>query len=244
MLYIVHRLDNKVFDWVSYSSWNFNPMLFITHFFQFSALALYFLDLSHEDFFNAILFRLLAYRSHIQSSSYCSSNLTSIFFSCFLHLRLTYMQQYLDFLVSQFYRQWVAFWVLFVHSCLATCYFSFLFFFFFFHWHYSPLWAVACRTMSFQFLLSATNSLHLLTPRTWRSLSTSSFHLLLGLPLLLVPSSTWVKIFFGASYSPPFSLGDLTSLSFALSSILLYFLPCSSFLVLDSSYFSIPCFHI
>ena len=37
-------------------------------------------------------------------------------------------------------------------------------YFFFFHWHYSPLWALACRTMSFHFLLSATNSLHLLTP--------------------------------------------------------------------------------
>jgi len=68
-------------------------------------------------------------------------------------------------------------------------------FFFFFHWHYSPLWALACRTMSFHFFLSATNSLHLLTHSTWRSLSTSSFHLFLGLPLLLVPSSSYVKIF-------------------------------------------------
>ena len=47
------------------------------------------------------------------------------------------------------------------------------------------------------FFLSATNSLHLLTPSTWRSLSTSSFHLFLGLPLLIVPSSSWVKIFLG-----------------------------------------------
>ena len=46
----------------------------------------------------------------------------------------------------------------------------------FFHWHYSPLWALACRTMSFHFFLSATNSLHLLTPSTWRALSTSAFH--------------------------------------------------------------------
>ena len=71
------------------------------------------------------------------------------------------------------------------------------FFFFFFHLHYSPLWALACRTMSFHFFLSATNSLHLLTPNTWRSLSTSSFPLFLGLPLLLVPSSSWVKVFWG-----------------------------------------------
>ena len=73
----------------------------------------------------------------------------------------------------------------------------FFFFFFFFHSHYSPLLALACRTMSFHFFLSATNSLHLLTPNTWRSLSTSSFHLSLGLPLLLVPYSSWVKIFLG-----------------------------------------------
>jgi len=51
--------------------------------------------------------------------------------------------------------------------------------------------------MSFHFFLSATNSLHLLTHSTWRSLSTSSFHLFLSLPLLLVPSSYWVKIFLG-----------------------------------------------
>ena len=60
--------------------------------------------------------------------------------------------------------------------------------------HYGPL---ACQTMSFHFSLSATNCLHLLTPSTWRSLSTSSFHLFLALPLLLVPSSSWVKIFLG-----------------------------------------------
>ena len=50
--------------------------------------------------------------------------------------------------------------------------------------------------------------------------------------------------FFWASYPPPFSLGDLTSLSFALLSILLYFILCSSLLVLRSSDFSIPRFHI
>ena len=68
---------------------------------------------------------------------------------------------------------------------------------FFFHWHYSPLWTLACQTMSFHFFLSATNSIHLLTPSTWRSLCTSSFHPFLGLPLLLDPSSSWVKIFLG-----------------------------------------------
>ena len=70
-------------------------------------------------------------------------------------------------------------------------------FFLYFHWYYSPLWALACRIMPFHFFLSATSSLHLLTPSTWRSLSTSSFHLFLGLSLLLAPSSSWVKIFLG-----------------------------------------------
>ena len=73
--------------------------------------------------------------------------------------------------------------------------------FIFFHWHYSSLWSLVCQTMSFHFFLSATNSLHLLTPNTWRSRSTSSFHLFLGLPLLLVPSSSWVKIFLGILFS-------------------------------------------
>ena len=68
---------------------------------------------------------------------------------------------------------------------------------YFFRWHYSPLWALACRTIPLHFSLSITNSLHLLTPSTWRSLSTSSLHPFLGLPLHLVPSSSWVKIFLG-----------------------------------------------
>jgi len=57
---------------------------------------------------------------------------------------------------------------------------------------FRPRW-----TISFHFFLSATNSLHLLTPSTWRSLSTSFFHPFLGLPLRLVSSSSWVKIFLG-----------------------------------------------
>ena len=68
---------------------------------------------------------------------------------------------------------------------------------FFFHWRYSPLWALTCRTIPLHFSLSITNPLHLLTPSTWRSLSTSSLHPFLGLPLRLVPSSSWVKIFSG-----------------------------------------------
>ena len=77
--------------------------------------------------------------------------------------------------------------------------------------------------MSFHFFLSATNSLHLLTPSTWRFLSTSFFHLFPSLPVL-----EW-RLFW-ASYPPPFSLADLTRLSFALWSTSLYFLLCSSHL--------------
>ena len=93
------------------------------------------------------------------------------------------------------------------------------------------------------FFLSATNSLHLLTPITWRSLSTSSFHFSWVVPFFSsLPVLEWRS--FWASYPPPFSLGDLTSLSFALLSILLYFLLCLSLLDLDLSNFSIPRFHV
>ena len=70
----------------------------------------------------------------------------------------------------------------------------FIFFFFFFRWRYSPLWALACRTIPLHFSLSITNSLHLLTASTWRSLS---LHPFLGLPFRLVPSSSWVKMVLG-----------------------------------------------
>ena len=66
-------------------------------------------------------------------------------------------------------------------------------FFFFFRWRCCPLWALACRTIPLHLSLSITNSLHLLTPKTWRSLSTSSVHPFLGLPLHLVTSISWVK---------------------------------------------------
>jgi hypothetical protein len=50
----------------------------------------------------------------------------------------------------------------FIIRLSKTCFiFKFIvIFFFFFHWHYSPLWALACRTRSFHFFLSVTNSLH------------------------------------------------------------------------------------
>jgi hypothetical protein len=66
-----------------------------------------------------------------------------------------------------------------------------------FCWRYSPLWALASRTIPLHFSLCITNSLYLLTPSTWRSLSTSSLHSFLVLHLRLVPSSYLVTIFLG-----------------------------------------------
>jgi len=69
---------------------------------------------------------------------------------------------------------------------------GYIFFFFFFRWRYSPLWALACRTIPLHFSLFITNSLHLLTPSTWRSPSTFSLHPFLGLPLRLsLPFLEW-----------------------------------------------------
>ena len=87
------------------------------------------------------------------------------------------------------------------------------------------------------------------------TLSIFSLPALEDLFLLPLSSFSWVIPFFSsllvlewrsfwASYPPPFSPGDLTSLSVPLLSILLYFLLYSSLLVLDSSDFSIPRFHI
>jgi hypothetical protein len=73
--------------------------------------------------------------------------------------------------------------------------------FFFFRWRYRLLWALACRTIPLHFSLSITKSLHLFTPSTWRSLSTYSLYPFLGLPLRLVLSSFWVKIFLGILFS-------------------------------------------
>ena len=108
-------------------------------------------------------------------------------------------------------------------------------FFFFFYWHYSPLWALACRTMSFHFF-----------PYLLPTLSIFSLPALEDLFLLPLSIFSWVFPFFSsllvlkwrsfwASYPPPFFLVDLTSLSFALLSILLYFLLRLSLLVLKKT---------
>ena len=74
----------------------------------------------------------------------------------------------------------------------------FFFFFFFFHWHYSPLWALACRTMSFHFFLSAPPTLSIFSLPALEDLFLLPLSIFfLDLPLLLVPSSSWVNIFWG-----------------------------------------------
>jgi len=126
---------------------------------------------------------------------------------------------------------------------LLTCNSNKPFFFFFFRWRYSSLWDLACRTILLHFSLSITNSLHLLTPSTWRSFYTSSLHSFLGLPLHLVLSSSWVKIFLGILSSSilsrwpsqlilcPFSNNQLcTHILFDLKITLSPFIDVSSFL--------------
>ena len=51
-------------------------------------------------------------------------------------------------------------------QCKFLSIISNFFFFFFFCWRYSPLWALACRTIPLHLSLSITNSLHLFTPNT------------------------------------------------------------------------------
>ena len=66
------------------------------------------------------------------------------------------------------------------------------------------------------------------------------FLLPLSIPSWFFPFSSSLPVLEGRSFwasYPPFFPGDLSSLSFALLSILLYFLLCSSLLVLDSSDF-------
>jgi len=60
-------------------------------------------------------------------------------------------------------------------------------FFFFFYCRYNPLWVLAFSVILFHSALSLHNFLHPLTPIICISSSTSSIHLLLGLPLFLQP---------------------------------------------------------
>ena len=59
--------------------------------------------------------------------------------------------------------------------------------FFFFFWRYNPLWVFAFSVIFFHSVLSLLSLLHPLIPIVWMSSSTSSIHLFLGLPLILLP---------------------------------------------------------
>src|SRR5215469_13972673 len=64
--------------------------------------------------------------------------------------------------------------------------FTFIFFFFF-CWRYNPLWVLAFSVIFLHSVLSLLSFLHPLIPIVWISTSTSSIHLFLGLPLILLP---------------------------------------------------------
>ena len=60
-------------------------------------------------------------------------------------------------------------------------------FFFFICWRYNPLWVLAFSAIFFHSVLSLLSFLHPLIPIVWISSSTSSIHLFLGRPLILLP---------------------------------------------------------
>ena len=107
-------------------------------------------------------------------------------------------------------------------------------FLFFFPWHYSPLWVLACRTISF----------HFFSTHHYLSSSSHSQHLKISFYFLFpsfpgsspfassLPVLEWRS--FWASYPPPFSPGNLTSLSFAL---FIHFTIFSPLLIPSSSRF-------
>ena len=69
---------------------------------------------------------------------------------------------------------------------------------FFFCWRYNPLWVLAFSVIFFHSDLSLLNFLDPLIPIVWILSSTSSIHLFLGLPLILLPigchSNTFLDI--------------------------------------------------
>ena len=60
-------------------------------------------------------------------------------------------------------------------------------YFFFLCRRYNPLWVLAFSAIFFYSVLSLLSFLHLLIPIVWISSSTSSIHLFLGRPLILLP---------------------------------------------------------
>ena len=103
----------------------------------------------------------------LSSGMFCFfTSLSPHFLFCILRemLHLKHLSLFL-----RFYDSWLSFILSFsfVFRCIRPqAKIIRRFFFFSFHWYYSQLWALACRTMSFHFFLSAINSFHLITPST------------------------------------------------------------------------------
>ena len=68
---------------------------------------------------------------------------------------------------------------------------------FFFCWRYNPLWVLAFSVISFHSVFSLLSFLHPLISIVWISSSTSSIHLFLGLPLILLPIGFYSNILLG-----------------------------------------------
>ena len=69
--------------------------------------------------------------------------------------------------------------------------------FFFLCWRYNPLWVLTFSAIFFHSVLSLLSFLHPLIPNVWISSSTSSIHLFLGLPLILLPIGFHSNILLG-----------------------------------------------
>ena len=73
----------------------------------------------------------------------------------------------------------------------------FFFFFFFLCWRYNPLWVLAFSAIFFHSVLFLLSFLYPLIPIIWISSSTSSIHLFLGRPLILLPIGFHSNILLG-----------------------------------------------
>ena len=82
-------------------------------------------------------------------------------------------------------------------SLFRFTFFFFLFFFFSLCCRYNPLWVLAFSTIFFQSVLSLLSFPHPLIPIVWMSSSTSSIHLFLGHPLILLPIGFHSNILLG-----------------------------------------------
>jgi len=113
-------------------------------------------------------------------------------------------------------------------------------------WFYGPLRALASLIMNAHSSLSNAFSLHLLTVISLRSCYTSSSHLSLVLPILLLPSGL-LSIFSSLSFPVPFLLQvqsiPINSLQFLLLCLDLYVAPSTPDQFLFSIFLALPPVH-